>query len=103
MRTLRSDGQSKRAVSLASRRPPLSDFSKICFGEQTAAMPFRDRSGFAGKPALPSFFRCHISCKSFLIALPSPVAKAPNGLCLLSSLEDCSSVDKNNSSNEQRV
>ena len=65
-----SDRQSKRAVSLSSRRPPLSDFSKICFGEQTTAMPFRNHLGFAGKPALPLLFRCHISCKSFLIALP---------------------------------
>ena len=102
-RTYRNDGQSKRADPLSSPRPPLSDFSKTCFGEQTAAMPFRNHSGIAGKPALPPFSRCHIRCKSFLIASPSLVAKPPDGLCRLSSLEDCSSVSKNNSTDELPV
>jgi len=92
--------ESKRADSLSSPRPPLSDFPKTCFGEQTAAMPFRNYLGSAGKPAHPPFFRCHIRCKSFLIASPSLVAKSPDGLCCLSSLEDCSSVSKNNSTDE---
>jgi hypothetical protein len=100
MRTFRSEGQSKRADSLSSPRPPLSDSSKTCFGEQTTAMPFRNHSGFASKLALPPFSRCHISCKSFLIASPSLVAESLDGLCRLSSLEDCSSVSKNDSTVE---
>jgi hypothetical protein len=95
MRTLRGDGQSKRADSLSSHRPSLSDFSKTCFGEQTTAMPFRNHLGFASKPAHPPFSRCHIRCKSLLIAFPNPVAESLDGLCRLSSLEDCSSVSKN--------
>ena len=73
MRTFRNDGQSKRADSLSSPRPSLSDFSKTCFGEQTTAMLFRNHSGFASKPAHPPFSRCHIRCKSFLIAFPIPL------------------------------
>jgi hypothetical protein len=83
--------------------PSLSDFSKTCFGEQTTAMLFRNDAGFASKPTHPPFSRCHIRCKSFLIAFLILVAESPDGLCRLSSLEDCSSVDKNNSIDECRV
>jgi hypothetical protein len=93
-------GKGKRADALASLRPSLSDFSKTCFGEQTPAMLFRNHLGFASKPAPPPFSRCHIRCKSFLIAVPNLVAESLDGLCRLSSLEDCSSVSKNNSTDE---
>lgn len=66
-------------------------------------MLFRNHLGLTSKPAHPPFSRCYIRCKSLLIAFPNLVAEPLKGLCRLSSLEDRSSVNKNNSTDEQRV
>ena len=100
MKRFRSERQSKRRILF--RVPPSTvRFSKTCFGEQTTAMPFRNHPGFASKPAPPPFSRCHISCKSFrmpsLVSLPRLLTAFVSSLLL----EDCSSVSKNNSTDEQ--
>ena len=100
MKTFRSDG-AKQKGGFSFESPPFTiRFFEVLFGEQTTAMLFRNHLGFASKLAYPSFSRCHIRCKNLLIAFLSLVAELPDGLCRLSSLEDCSSVSKNNSTDE---
>jgi hypothetical protein len=103
MRTFRSD-DAKQKGGFSCESPPFAiRFSKTCFGLQTAAMLFRNHLGLASKPALPLFSRCHIRCKSLLIAFSNLVAEFRDGLCHLSSLEDCSPVSKNNSTDDRRL
>ncbi len=91
----------KQKGGFSFESPPYAiRFSKTCFGKQTTAMLFRNHLGLASKPAHPPFSRCYIRCKSFLIAFQILVAGSRDGLCRLSSLEDCSPVRKNNSTDE---
>jgi hypothetical protein len=58
-----------------SLKEPCDRFFEDLFRQQTTAMLFQNHSGFASKPAPPPFSRCHIRCKSFLIAVPNLVAE----------------------------
>ncbi len=92
--------KSKKADSLFSHRPSHPNFRRPISGtgcSNAVVKRFGNRGPTRVSALIPRHIRCKETphCPSMIL-----IAESPDGLCCLSSLEDCSSVDKNNSTGE---